>query len=229
MIDFYSRVEEIREDKKLNKKSFANLLNMQNSNYATLLKGKNINGELSNLLKKEFDINLNWLISGVGDMYENDIDSSCDYICFLEQRITEILQDNKRLHTRQVAFLPALTQRRLEFQTDIITHYLNEIGKNYQIINASNKTKNQIYKEFFTNIRDLKDIFYNTNKIYIIQNISNSKIAKKEQGLFIRSIIKVNDDAHFNKIIPQSDFIFIEHCSFIKDNAEILDLYFTVI
>jgi len=72
MIDFYRRVEELRADKGLNKKDFSHLLDMQNSNYAGLLKSKKINGDLSNALKKEFGINLNWLISGVGEMYQED-------------------------------------------------------------------------------------------------------------------------------------------------------------
>jgi len=68
MIDFYQRVEELRNNIGLNKKDFANKLSVTGSNYATLLKGKTANGELAIILHNLFNVNLNWLLTGTGKM-----------------------------------------------------------------------------------------------------------------------------------------------------------------
>jgi len=71
MNEFYARVDKIREELKLTKGDFAKRIGVTSANYANLLKGKTINGDLSKVLYQEFKINLNWLIVGSGEMFVN--------------------------------------------------------------------------------------------------------------------------------------------------------------
>jgi transcriptional regulator with XRE-family HTH domain len=73
VIDFYKRVEELRNNKGLSKGKFSETFGVKGSNYATFLKSKTINGELSGALSRAFEVNLNWLITGQGSMYGKSI------------------------------------------------------------------------------------------------------------------------------------------------------------
>ena len=231
MIDFYKRVEAIREDKGLNKKDFALKLNIKNSNYATLLKGKTANGELAITLNKLFNVNLNWLLTGVGEMYNKHFGYECSYFTYLENSMKRIFTDNLRLSNRTVLVISAYSKRGIEIRSDFLEHLFNTTVTRYQIIDATDKTKPQILKEIKQNspYSDLKEAFYNTEIVFIIKNISQSKIAKKEQGFFMRSLLKVNDDAHYNGVIPNSELIFIDYACFIQENIEIISTYSDIV
>ena len=231
MIDFYKRVEEIRVNKGLKKGEFAEMIGSRSSTYATLLKGKTANGELAITLNKLFNVNLNWLLTGVGDMYNKPFGYECSYFTYLENTMKRIFTDNLKLSNRRVLVISAYSKRGIEIRSDFLEHLFNTTDTKYQIIDATDKTKPQILKEIKQNSHnsDLKEAFYYTEIVFIIKNISQSKIAKKEQGFFMRSLLKVNDDAHFNSVIPSSELIFIDYACFIQENIEIISTYSNIV
>lgn len=70
-----SRLKEIRTTKGLSQDDFAKKIGISRSHVAGLESGrKNITERLINDVVREYNVNKNWLISGVGDMFIDPLD-----------------------------------------------------------------------------------------------------------------------------------------------------------
>ena len=68
-----------------------------------------------------------------------------------------------------------------------------------------------------------------SNKVIVIANISKSKInPNKDKSQFVRSIIKINDDAHFNGIKPKSDILFVDSSHFLETSWNDIGSYINI-
>lgn len=62
----------------------------------------------------------------------------------------------------------------------------------------------------------------------MISGISKSKIPSGKAD-YARSIIKINDDAHFKNIFPKSDIIFVDSAAFLERSWEQLGTYINIL
>lgn len=60
-----------------------------------------------------------------------------------------------------------------------------------------------------------REVLLGSSNVIVISNISKSKISSRKSS-FARSIIKINDDAHFKNIKPKSDMLFVDSACFLK-------------
>ena len=73
----------------------------------------------------------------------------------------------------------------------------------------------------------IKSTLHDTDNVLVIANISRSKISSNKSG-WARSIIKINDDAHFNNINPNSDILFIDNAVFLERSWEQVGIYLEI-
>jgi len=234
MIDFYQRVEEIRQNKELNKKDFARGIGLTGSNYATLLKGKTTNGELAKTLYELFNINLNWLISGSGSMYNATQKTKVCSVNTLVQSTVKMLIESNAVENapKNTGYIGAITDESLEDFERSIIYTLKELNKPYKIIDAKGLTDIQLigkFKEFGNTGEKWEQIqksFYFDNTVWIIKNISKLKSTKEHIYQTMRAYYKTLDDAHFKGVEPLGNLIFLDKASFLENNHEIAH-YFT--
>jgi hypothetical protein len=67
-----------------------------------------------------------------------------------------------------------------------------------------------------------------TDYVLVFIGLSQSRLNRDKGGLN-RSIIKINDDAHFKKISPRSDLVFIDQASFLEKNFKQLGNYIDIL
>jgi len=225
IIDFYKRIEEIRENNDLTKKDFSEkYLNIKNTNYSAVLKGKNINGELSKVLYEKFNINLNWLIGGVGDMYnhDKDLDRPCNLITLARNAISFVLADEKHSPTSKFSVLfGTMTKKSIETYERVSTYYLDEINHPYKVIDAVGLTFPQFLEKF--GVKDpveLKKKVYEKNTVWIIKGLSLSKIDNLED--FYNEILILIESAFIEGVSPKGNFIFIDYASYFEKYEELL-------
>jgi len=66
-----------------------------------------------------------------------------------------------------------------------------------------------------------------TDKVIVITNLSRSKISSRKSSQ-ARSLIKINDDAHFDGIKPRSDLVFVDYAAFLQRSWSELGPYMDV-
>jgi DNA-binding Xre family transcriptional regulator len=81
------KIKQIKNDKKLKSVEMAQILEMAPANYSKLEKGEKITLQRLYILCLKLNVNLNWLVSGIGDMY---ID--IDFIKKVEQERAEFAE-----------------------------------------------------------------------------------------------------------------------------------------
>lgn len=67
-----------------------------------------------------------------------------------------------------------------------------------------------------------------TDYVLVFIGLSQSRL-NRDKGELNRSIIKINDDAHFKKISPRSDLVFIDQASFLEKNFKQLGNYIDIL
>jgi hypothetical protein len=67
-----------------------------------------------------------------------------------------------------------------------------------------------------------------TDHVLVFNGLSKSRINRNKADL-TRSIIKINDDAHFKNINPRSDLVFIDQASFLEKNFKQLKIYIDIL
>ncbi len=72
-----------------------------------------------------------------------------------------------------------------------------------------------------------KEIQLNLDKVIVISNLSQSKVPSSKSSQ-ARSLIKINDDAHFEAIKPKSDLVFVDYASFLQRSWSELGPYIDV-
>ena len=127
-----------------------------------------------------------------------------------------------------------------ESQIDSISNRTEEalkwLNRRYILIDCKDKTIKGIgadlpYEKcnsFYDFFRSLQYYLLETNHVLVFKELSKSKITRNKSDL-TRSIIKINDDAHFKGITPLSDIIFIDHASFLQKAWENIGLYIEIL
>lgn len=67
-----NRLEEVRESLNFSKTEFCNKTGITYQSYQNYLNGRLISTEVLVKLKQLFNININWLLTGSGEMFENE-------------------------------------------------------------------------------------------------------------------------------------------------------------
>jgi hypothetical protein len=76
--------------------------------------------------------------------------------------------------------------------------------------------------------RLIQHYLLDTDYVLVFIGLSQSRL-NKDKGELNRSIIKINDDAHFKKISPRSDLVFIDQASFLEKNFKQLGTYIDIL
>ncbi len=77
-------------------------------------------------------------------------------------------------------------------------------------------------------MRSLQHYLLDTDHVLVFNGLSRSRINRNKADL-TRSIIKINDDAHFKNISPRSDLVFIDQASFLEKNFKQLKIYIDIL
>jgi hypothetical protein len=72
-----------------------------------------------------------------------------------------------------------------------------------------------------------KEVLLGSDKVIIVSNLSQSKIPSRKSSQ-ARSLIKINDDAHFDGIKPRSDLVFVDYAAFLQRSWSELGPYLEV-
>ncbi|MCP4371968.1 MAG: hypothetical protein GY797_28195 [Deltaproteobacteria bacterium] len=72
-----------------------------------------------------------------------------------------------------------------------------------------------------------EEILLKSNEVVIISNMSQSKIPTRKSW-YAGSLIKINDDAHFRGIKPQSDILFVDYACFLQRSWSELGSYIDI-
>jgi hypothetical protein len=72
-----------------------------------------------------------------------------------------------------------------------------------------------------------KETLLTTDKAIVLSNLSRSKIPSRKSAK-ARSLIKINDDAHFDGIKPRSDLVFVDYAAFLQRSWPELGPYLDV-
>jgi len=119
------------------------------------------------------------------------------FICFSEEElqdcINKIIEANKWLE-RSVALIDA--------------NNCTFINMAKQLVGAEPNSTSEAWDMF-------REVLLDSSNVIVISNISKSKISTKKSS-FVRSMIKINDDAHFKNIKPKSDILFVDSACFLE-------------
>lgn len=231
MIDFYTRIEELRVDLGFNKKEFSLKLNMQNSNYATLLKGKTANGELAKNLYQLFNVNLNWLLMGVGEMYNDELATRHHNVANLARYyISNIIDTFTKYDTINSVFLGVANEKSLEFLTNVAIGLLkDELNKLHYVINAENMNYSDFIQAFeisgnnCNTLLDIQRVLYGAGITWIIKGLTLSNIDKVEK--VYQDLTKILNDANLKGITPKGNLVFIDYACVLEENYSLFGKY----
>jgi len=232
MIDFYQRVENIRKYHGLNKKEFADKLSVTGSNYATLLKGKTANGELAITLHNLFNVNLNWLLTGTGKMYNKNI--PCNTITLARATIEILIKHNAiEGMPKNSGYLGGVGLESVKELEELSTYKLEEMKKRFKIVDAKRLTYSKFINSFGgigtlqEQMKDIENKLYHDDTVLIIENISQLKETEEKKVNIIKEFIKILDDAHIKGVEPLGNLIFIDTASFLDINYSHIGAYVT--
>ena len=210
MIDFYKRVEKVREDKELKKGEFAVKIGSKSGTYSTLLKGKTANGELAITLNKLFNVNLNWLLTGIGEMYnKSEVNRPCNFVNYTRELIKNSITYKNHL------FLGAVSNDGVEMYIKIIKSYFDEITITPHFVNTREKNINE-------NIVNDNNIIVLTHMdLFAVIEIGNIITKALVSGLEIKSkLILIADIAEDPEILEIINSFCISN---LEDNSDTFD------
>lgn len=118
---------------------------------------------------------------------------------------------------------------------------LKELGRDYLVVDAANKPYRKIVKEIcripempgmpamstYELRNTLRQVLYSRDNVIVIKEISGSNLQSRKAG-FVRALIKIIDDAHFDKVHPKTDLVFIDYANFLQKIWENVGPYLQV-
>ena len=133
-------------------------------------------------------------------------------------------------------FLVAFNRKQVLSHTSFVIEAVEWEKREYVLIKCAGKTYRQLSEklsQFPVNTNyDAHGVFENflltTNKVLILQEFSKSKITGRKDN-YARGLIKIADDAHFRKIYPSSDLIFIDYGDFLSRSWESIGPYLEIL
>lgn len=158
---------------------------------------------------------------------------SGEVIDFLRQLFTQnhIDLDGKN---PQTAFLVAWQDHQIDRLADLAQHASTRLGRKSVLVDAANKTPRSFYNDIAgAQARSaneaahiVADMLYDDDVVVIIKAISKLNDTGKNQHA--RWIAKVIDDAHFDRVHPKADIVFVDYASFLEKSYRVLGPYVRV-
>jgi hypothetical protein len=129
-------------------------------------------------------------------------------------------------------YFVSFTEEHVNQNVNRITNALEWLDRKFVLIDAENCTFKDMAKQIYgikpKNTHDawiaFQEFLLKSQDVLIISNISQSKIPSRKSG-FARSIIKINDDAHFRGIKPNSDIVFVDTACFLQRYWKDFEIY----
>lgn len=130
----------------------------------------------------------------------------------------------------------------IAFDNDQVNYHVNKIikannwlGRKQIVVDASNCSFRQlICKIFNDNPKNnnhafdmLRTLLLESDNVLVISNLSKSKLSPNKSR-WVRSFIKVNDDAHFDDITSMSDILFVDSASFLEHSWQDIGSYLEI-
>ncbi len=217
-------MEELRNNRGLSKGEFSEKFGGKSSNYATLLKSKTINGELSGALSRAFEVNLNWLITGTGEMYNEDkaLERPCNLITLARSTIAYALEDEAhQVNAKLSVFFGVINESSMKSYERVSEVYLKELNRPYKIIDVEGLTREEFFKAFRAyELKQIEHKIYGDDTVWIIKNLSLSKMNSVEN--IYNDLMKMLDSAYIKGLSPKGSFIFIDYASFLEKYNDVL-------
>jgi hypothetical protein len=176
--------------------------------------------------------------SGPQQLLQHELDLTTGGLGRLLQLFLQSLfianQQNDAIHPN-AGYFASFSEEHIGNNVNKIADALEWLGREYILIEAKNCTfKNmakQLYGESPKRMHDAWVMFEETllgsDKVLIISNISQSKIPTRKSW-HARSIMKINDDAHFSGVKPRSEILFIDYACFLQRSWPELGTYLEV-
>lgn len=248
-----NRMSLLRKELGLSQTEFANEIGATQATISRHEKKNTIPYELLNTINEKFKINLNWLVLGKGEMFEQSMNLVTDtrikdYFNKLKKRknnelLSEILEmtfiENHLIKNGQnpdQIYFNGINKSELTNLECYCIQYLNMINRKYIILECEELTINQILQEILNKLeieiekktdnwlsKRFYDVLYFQDLVIIFKELSTSRTKNIE--VFFREFIKILDDAHLKNIKPRADLIFIDYPSFYEKNQELISSY----
>ncbi len=203
--------------------------------------------ELLFILNENFNINLNWLISGKGSMILSENDNNLNLerikrgINSLKKRgnigvLNTIIENNVYFselveNPKQMYFM-ALSKKGIDSLLETTIKYLKDEKRKYLVIECENKSIFEIMKDILNKSEicfsekdtkadlydKIEELLYYKEFVLIFKELSKSKTPNIVN--YFRGLIKILDDAHFRKIQPLAHIIFLDYPEFLKRHID---------
>ena len=148
-----------------------------------------------------------------------------------------LLQQNRQSNKNPNAgFVVCYQKEQLSQHSEAVASAVEWERRSHQVIQAAGRTYREI-GELMTGIlcrdnyetqRSIKEYLLQTQRIIIVEGLSELKATRKDQTTYARAMIKVLDDAHFDNIVPQSELIFVDTAQFLQASWEQICPYLNV-
>ena len=248
-----NRLSLLRKELGLSQTEFANEIGATQATISRHEKKNTIPYELLNAINKRFNINLNWLVLGKGDMVETfdnfAIDSRIkDYFDKLKRKksselLSEIIEmtftENHLIQNGQnpnQLYFAGINKKELDRLEYFSTQYLKMVERKFIVIESKELTINKIISDTLIKLeieiekktdawlsKRFYDVLYFQDVVIIFKELSLSKTPNIQ--VFFREFIKVLDDAHMKNIKPRGDIVFIDYASFLEKQDEYISSY----
>ncbi len=138
-------------------------------------------------------------------------------------------------HNPNAGYFMCFTEEQVAHNTTKVMEALQWLDRVPVLIEAKDRTFGdmaaQIYGDKPGSKRDAWNMFKETlltsDKVIVIANLSRSKIPSRKSSQ-AWSLIKINDDAHFDGIKPRSDLVFVDYAAFLQRSWSELGPYIDV-
>lgn len=135
----------------------------------------------------------------------------------------------------KAAYYICFSQDQILSKEASVTQALEKIGRKYIVLNASNKTFRQLGEFIIDNkcptqeaaYKAIENLLLYTDYVLVITELS--KLKSKQKALVLRSLVKIIDDAHFDKIYPSADLVLIDYADFIQKSWNCVGTYLKLI
>ncbi|MFO7751353.1 MAG: hypothetical protein R6V54_14795 [Desulfobacteraceae bacterium] len=133
-------------------------------------------------------------------------------------------------------FIQIFNEKQIESIVGRTKDALEWLGRNFIIVECKDKGIREIGRQLpFDKCNNYNDFYkliqyalLKTDYVLVFKELSKSKVTINKSEI-ARSIIKINDDAHFKSIFPQSDILFIDYASFLEKSWEDLGPYIEIL
>lgn len=133
-------------------------------------------------------------------------------------------------------YLIAYSPEHIERHVGSLLEALDWESRQYILVKAAGRTFREMGEDLYgykpktqVEVFDLfKQTLLTTNKVIVIQEVSESRIGRSKSA-YARSLIKMSDDAHFDGIHPQSDLIFVDYADFLQKSWQHIGSYLEIL